>query len=552
MLRVLIVDDEPIVRIALREIIRWDSYGCEIAGEASNGREALRMIGNNNIDLVLVDMQMPIMTGIEFIKELRDTPDGTKIGVIVLSAYRNYEYVRESFLYGVYDYIIKDDLEEEKVGTVIEKAVTMLLERMNESERKESEARSVLQQLKDQRFMEGVRKESGNVRNIRRSPHGEQELEIWNKGLPSYRHIVGSLLIDRSYKESFEDQGQKQRFVMHTVRQVIEGYGYEAVMNMAGPLEYALLILIPRHVSGLAARELLHEIITKAMSHLEQYVNVRGCIGVAEPCEDSGLWGARYEQAFVLAQYRFFNGGGRAYFPEDAAGPSQELRNQHGSNSGSVSAFIQALARDDDQWRKELNILLSHFSLHRKATIDQVLEPYRSLILEMNTLLYSKGIPWSNIKGVEFSASQLLSKIDSLQEVNRNMVEIAEKVAATVFAAKYELDSAERPVEKVRRWIQIHYHEPISLTLASEEAGISETYLSKLFSKEMGETFVEYVTRIRIEKAIGMMYSGMKLYEIGEKVGYPNQGHFTKVFKKVTGLAPAEYREQLHQEVEER
>lgn len=550
MLRVLIVDDEPIVRIALREIIKWDSYGCEIAGEASNGREALRMIRGGNIDLVLVDMQMPIMTGIEFIKELHDTSEGIKTGVIVLSAYRNYEYVRESFLYGVYDYIIKDDLEEDKVGSVVGKAVAMLRERMNESERKESEARTVLQQLKDQWFMEIVRQELGSTRIVKLSMHRDQELEVWINKLSGYRHIIGSLLIDRSYKESFEDQGQKQRFVMHTVRQVIEGYGYETVINRVGPLEYALLVLIPRHVSGLAARELLHEIITKAMSHLEQYVNVRGCIGIAEPCDDRELWSPRYEQALFLAQYRFFNGGGMAYFPEDAVTPTQMLR-QHASNSSSVSEFIQALARNDDHWRKELKVLLSQYSLHRKATIDQILEPYRSLLLEINTMLYSKGIPWPSMNGVEFSASKLLDKIDSLQEVNKQMIVIAERAAATVFSAKYALDSVERPVEKVRRWIQVHYHEPISLTLASEEAGISETYLSKLFSKEMGETFVEYVTRIRIEKAIGMMHSGMKLYEIGEKVGYPNQGHFTKVFKKVTGIAPAEYREQLHQEVEE-
>lgn len=551
MLKVLIVDDEPIVRIALREIILWDSYGCEIAGEASNGREALRMIRSSNIDLVLVDMQMPIMTGIEFIKELRDLPEGAKTGVIVLSAYRNYEYVRESFLYGVYDYIIKDDLEEEKVGKVIDKAVNLLRERMNESERKESEARSVLQQLKDQWFMGILRPQLGDLRNVQLSSHGEHGLESWSKGLSGYRHIIGSLLIDRSYKDTLEDQGQKQRFVMHTVRQVIEGYGYEIVMSRIGPLEYALLVLIPRHVSGLAERELLHEIITKAMSHLELYVNVRGGIGIAEPCDDKGLWRTRYEQAVYLAQYRFFSGSGMVYFPEDAVLPSQEGRYQQAADSRSMSEFIQALARDDDHWRKELSVLLGQFSLSRRATIDQMLEPYRSLLQEMNTMLYSKGIAWSSVKGVELSASQLLSKIDSLQEVNQQMIEIAERAAATVFSAKYALDTVERPVEKVRRWIQVHYHEPISLTLASEEAGISETYLSKLFSKEMGETFVEYVTRIRIEKAIGMMHSGMKLYEIGEKVGYPNQGHFTKVFKKVTGIAPAEYREQLQQEIEE-
>jgi two-component system response regulator YesN len=78
--------------------------------------------------------------------------------------------------------------------------------------------------------------------------------------------------------------------------------------------------------------------------------------------------------------------------------------------------------------------------------------------------------------------------------------------------------------------------------LVSQWVGVSESYLSKLFVKETGENFLEYVTRIRIEKAVMMMNSGMKLYEIGEKVGYPNQAHFSRIFKKVTGKTPMEYR----------
>ncbi|GJM78082.1 hypothetical protein HMSSN139_05780 [Paenibacillus sp. HMSSN-139] len=149
MIRVLLVDDEPIVRIAMREMIPWEQFGCEIAGEAPNGREALKRIREGGIDLALVDMQMPHMNGIELIKELHESGWMQKLAVIVLSAYSDYEYVREAFLYGACDYMIKNDLAETKVGPVISKAVNLLEERLSASERNAQEDRTKQQRLKE-------------------------------------------------------------------------------------------------------------------------------------------------------------------------------------------------------------------------------------------------------------------------------------------------------------------------------------------------------------------------------------------------------------------
>ena len=107
MFRVLIVDDEPLVRIALRELIDWETYQCEVVAEASDGQEALRVLQRQEgIDLIMMDIQMPTMDGITCWRSLGLTMKSKPI-VIVLSAYSEYDYVRQAFLLGAVDYIVK-------------------------------------------------------------------------------------------------------------------------------------------------------------------------------------------------------------------------------------------------------------------------------------------------------------------------------------------------------------------------------------------------------------------------------------------------------------
>ncbi|GJM78083.1 hypothetical protein HMSSN139_05790 [Paenibacillus sp. HMSSN-139] len=101
---------------------------------------------------------------------------------------------------------------------------------------------------------------------------------------------------------------------MHTVRQVIEGYGQEVLIAPVSPREYAFLLLPSERIEGQAYRSLLTEMMYKALSHLEQYVGASGAVGITEPCTHWKHWRARYKDALLLAQLRFFRGGGQVFF----------------------------------------------------------------------------------------------------------------------------------------------------------------------------------------------------------------------------------------------
>ncbi len=546
MIRVLLVDDEPIVRIALRELISWERFGCEIASEASNGREALKRIEEGTIDLVLVDMQMPLMSGIEFIKELSSKDASGRIVVIVLSAYSDYEYVREAFLYGACDYVIKNDLEESKVAPVIQKAVELIQAKWSETERKEQEARSVRQNMQEQWLLRAVQPVSPEVAGAAGTAVSGRErteaLESWRRAMDVSGHCLGCLLLDRMYGRPRGIQDQQSRFVMHTVRQVVEGYGYEIVIAPLSVLEYAILVFIPAKLGGQAFRSLFSEMMNKALSHLQQYVDVSGAVGLAEPSQRRDSWSDRYRQAVHLARLRFFQGSGQVFFPESMPMLAQ---NRPQDAVWSIPRLIREMEQGNTDWEEELEAGLKQMGEVRLMAVETVLQPYQALLWELGTLLKSQGLEWRQITDEEETPVIRLEYMNSAAEINEYIHSLSRQVARAVHPAHRMAETVPRMVDKVKQWIDRYYSEPLSLTGASEMAGISENYLSKIFAKEMGETFIEYVARKRIESAIQMMKSGMKLYEIGEKVGYPNQGHFTKVFKRVTGQTPLEYRESL-------
>lgn len=534
MLRVLIVDDEPIYRLALRELIRWEDYGCEILGEASNGLDALRLVTSLRIDLVIADIQMPILSGIEFLKKLRESEEGRKIAVVVLSAYSQYEYVRQAFVYGVHDYMIKEDLNAEHVGETIQKTVRRIGEANDQNEQIQRESLARSERMKEETLLSILFSET--------LTHIDDPFAVeWMKAISSASHVLCCLFIDRGPPiENRELDNQRSRLIAHSVRQVGEGYRLEPVIARVSAREYALLFRIPGSSGELQAREIIADTANKIISHIRDYMNLSATVGVSKACGSRTSWVEQYRLSKRWAEAKYYLGSGRAYFEEDIAGYPSQLQ----ETVWDVPALVHDLESGNPDWRNKLDSGLVKLANAYGVPVGTTLQAYQVLLWEIGSLLYSKGLNWTDI-GEQNSPAERLSHFENASQLNVWFRSLTQTVFDCIDPKKRILENSPPLVEKVKKWIERHYQEPISLMLASEAAGISESYLSKIFAKETGETFIEYVTRRRVEKAILFMTSGMKIYEIAEKVGYPNQGHFSKIFKKVTGKTPLEYREQL-------
>ncbi|WP_256757129.1 response regulator [Cohnella sp. WQ 127256] len=533
MLKVLIVDDEPIYRLALRELICWEEYNCEIVGEASNGQDALRLIPSLRIDLVIADIQMPILSGIEFLKKLRESDEGQKIAVIVLSAYSQYEYVRQAFMYGVYDYIIKEDLNAEHVGEVILKTVTRIATVNDVYEQKQRESLALAEQTKEETLLSILFSEEIPAQD-------NQVASEWLLSTTGSQYILCSLFIDRGPPIANRDlEKQRSRLISHSIRQVAGGYRLDCVITRVSLWEYAILLRIPGQMGELQTREIITEMANKIISHIRDYMNLGATLGISRVCGPYSSWGEHYKQAKHWAETKFYLGSGRAYFEEDVALYPSKLNPLIWDAPG----IVNHLELGNPDWQRMLEQGLDTLANGCGVPVEKTLQVYQALLWDISSLLYSKGMTWTTI-GEQESPLEHLVLFEHVAQLNIWFRSLIQTVFDSIDPRKRIMENSPPLVEKVKKWIDRHYHEPISLSRASEAAGISESYLSKIFAKETGETFIEYIARKRVEKAIQFMSSGMKIYEIAEKVGYPNQGHFSKIFKKVTGKTPLEYRDE--------
>lgn len=548
MINVLIVDDEPIYRLALREMIDWEALGCRIAAEASNGADALRLLSRETIDLVLVDIQMPIMTGLEFIERVRGAESLRHTGIVVLSAYSQYEYVRRAFVLGVYDYIVKEDFSTERTDAVIARAVDRLREEMDLQARQELESTARLEKIKEEALALLLRAGQGD--GGERLEALPEEAQQWLAAATGKRHVLGCLLPDRPDLPMPDTQlppapwspdGRQLRFLRHAIRQAADRQRLEAVTCALSEVEHAVLLLLPDEPSQMQAHatsaEAFRQIVHQAGAHL----NLSVTAGISRPCDDSAVWPARYATARRCAEQRFYVGGGRTFFEAETSPLVAGLTGP----VWPIAAMLQDMEQGQADWKAKLEAGYRTLEKARPLPAERATRHYKAFCWELESLLLAKGIGWEQLLGDTAKPSELIERFDRQQRLNDWFMALLSAAAELIHPKRMLYEQAPPLINRIKGWIDRHCHEPISLAAVSEAAGISESYLSKVFAKESGETFVEYLTRRRIDKAIEMLGTGMKIYEIGEKVGYPNQGHFSKTFKKITGRSPQEYRDEL-------
>jgi two-component system response regulator YesN len=537
--RVIIVDDEPLVRIALRELIAWEEHNCEVIAEAADGEEALRLVQQGDgVDLIVMDIHMPRMDGITCLEELQKLALRQKPLIIVLSAYSEYDYVRKAFLLGAVDYIVKTHMEAEPMNAVIRGAVAQLVERMQQAEKVQREQLAQRQKLR----------EAGLIALLKGTDASSfidmmSEKQEWTRSDMGEQVLVCILVDDTNGSQATEiTDDQTARYTVHMIRQALEGnFADVAVLSMRDG-EVALLLFIQRYTNQgqLSVRNQVSEGMDRIVSHLKQYVNLSVSIGVSDITHSWDGWYDAYQQAYQLANMRYFAKEGRVFYPEHATSTYQlEVSSVDQWDRKELLRRLEA----GEPWQEELSKGFRYWNTLKTKSVMDIQKMYQAFLWELGALLHARNLDWQDVLGQEGPPYERLPRMHRMADVHEWLNGLVSSLAFQLDPRRLAVQLTPRLVDKAKTYIDLHYHEPISLSSVSRWVGVSESHLSKQFTKETGENFIAYITNIRIQNAIHMMWGGMKLFEIAEKVGYPNQGHFSRMFKKVTGRTPQQYRE---------
>ncbi|MNJ35200.1 putative response regulatory protein [compost metagenome] len=536
-MKVLIIDDEHSVHEQLEKLIPWEELGWQIVGHALNGEEAKQMTIEFKPHLIITDIKMPLVDGLEYMQWLQNSENPAK--VIVLSGYGDFEYIRPAFLQGAVDYLLKPIQQAELL-----KVLGQVVGKFNEESRameEEINEKAVLQTsivlLQDQlmtEIIEGTLQEENEM-----IVRAEQILlQLPERGY--YVAVVRLTDLDRHVNLRYE---RDRSALYYAVRNVLTEclYGWklqgEVFRNLQKTNEFLVL------AQAGAEREVqLHEMLRSLPGSLQHAVRVKIQIGVSqrksrlEHIRNGYLEGVQAIESLKLGEYR-------------AATYRQKIGE---ISSNPVPALLA--------WKElgeMLELLIKTGSLRDRHALPVKMEQamQEETLLELNGIELKQGVRYilnafDSIDSMPAEDNTLSVLLESMKSsVNELRYDLLRQQIRTLiehvlrhYASDIKAMSGKQLVDGVIQYTLDHYR-TVTLDEISQKFFINKNYFCSLFKKETGDSYLEYLTSVRMEEAkLLLKNSELKAYEIAELVGYSDQRYFSQVFRKHTGMKPTDYR----------
>lgn len=508
---VLIVDDESLVRKTLRKMIESNETGWRVVAEAGNGREALEAIETAEPDLVITDVRMPLMSGIELAEAIHNRKKPTM--VVILTGYKDFEYAQAALRFGVLDFLLKP-CPEDSVCDILRR----LHNRLSETKRsRQAEARA---------------QEEATIRALfYRLPCDPRQVELLQ---PLYAGSSLGLVKVHDYAPTGKSYLPSDlvilQFAIGNILQEIADSYYE----------FTRIVLIRHDVFAVFYSRLLAAYKSLPPAHL--FVEIGGKIkellAIATSCDDMGP----IERLDRLPA------------PADTAAPTQAAgpRAEPGEVGASPRAFTLSYAKLQTLESRFLSfivlgqteLLLRDMEAFAAEVGGLPLEHARLEALACGVTLQAIARKHLDAPGYAFDLDREIGALHRMSDA----AAVADWLRAETarFAGVLTQLSARKPpgvIERALAYVERHYMERCSLHDAAAHVYLNAKYFSDLFKRETGHGYVHHLTKVRMEKAaILLSNTDRKVTDISQAVGYDDSNYFSTVFRKEYGLSPNEYR----------
>ncbi len=491
---VMIVDDEYIVREDMRAIVDWEKLGFRILCEATNGRQGLELFLSCRPKLVITDIKMPVMDGLEMAEAILKTAPETKF--ILLTAYDEFDFARAAMRLGITQYLLKHEIDSETMEELLKK----ISDQSSEEDQTSWEGAALCAR---DLILGAVPQENGRKALEKMVKEGFLSLVLFQGG---------KRLSQQERRELMTRKEERMKAVPIMADQEI----YTVLFAFQTPSELAYYHSISQYISqvmaGLGGQGAQADVAVserwkdlqsvksgyrRTLASLETAVFqkehgriIRGEITLCREIDYVGL----YEFIMLMKTCLANRSYDRVY---------QECREY---------VLQECLPEKKvDQFRIWRTFLIGMLEEHNSAL--QYVEPFQ-------------------LVHVKCESDTVFDFLEKLQELLK------------LFAAASGKDFSKN-IRRAVAYINEHYTENITLEEVADVLGMNAMYTGQIFKKEMGISFKQYLAELRVEKAKGLLRSGnYKIYQVGEMVGYQSTQYFCSVFKKLTGVSPAEYEKQ--------
>lgn len=526
--KVLLVDDEAHITRNLEKVIPWEMLGLTVGGTAKNGVEALELMEQQHYDLLLCDIRMPVMDGLELVRHIRDK--AMACDIIMLSGYQDFAYTRTAIQFGVNDYVLKPIPYDELTGVIARVMSTQRSKQKLQQEEKQKLGRMI--DLASEKILYDIIMDYTDVTADNWLLTGdEQQLKRQQFVL-----IVLDLDVSSEKTKDWRDWSDKERklwnfAVCNVLREKLQQNGLHHAVIQIRDGEWCVLIETEKTAEFDIA--FIKNWADMLLSAIKSHVKLHLFAGIYHKFAAV----ADLSQAYKLVQQ------GMQLTPVHdiiAIYPSAQQKSSQADQAfwDTAEKLIGAVKRGDtisvDSELQSITLLLQRMN---EPSLNRVKPLLHFFVLHLMREMKEMGV---------FTREQedmLWRRLDRRFGI-KDLLSVIRQVTNTVSEKSMDKKKqSERSMAEAKAFLDRNLYRDLSVEETATHVGLSTSYFSLLFKQTFGETFIEYVTRQRMERAKAMLGESLKsVAQIAKEVGYAERRYFTKVFMKYTGENPTDYR----------
>lgn len=514
MYRILIVDDEFLVRLGLKTTIDWKAHGYQVVGEASNGHEALEMVETLKPDIILADIKMPSMDGLEFIARVKELSGD--MSFIILTNYESFQYAKRAMQLGVSQYLLKSEINPEVLLSALE---SIRQGHTENAQRKHGDGWERMKYLS---------------RNLSRgqinSTIAPERLEMPEEGLfPKDSYVVLKYFCNISSMTE-----QSINMLSKTMISLVEAeYPGLTYCEIIFQMHYYMTMIVPcggieeinayfSEKSQLIARKIKYyfgSVMRGGISENRGSAEIPKMLNQAENARRRCFFG---KEPFIV-----FDSGFQVSLKEMERVHVSSTKLTRMLSEGNFDELLAYVHQIFSVLRAQMNYSnVKHaffdFLSCAKSHLEKLDENTRQILAKRFD--YDN---WNALTSIDEAEDYICDALEML--IQRNSEN----------GSEYSVS-----VRKSISFIEENYGKNITLQDVADHVSITKNYLSMLFKQETGINFVAYLNRFRIEKAKQLLTTtNMKIYEIADHIGFYSPYYFSKVFKEITRMQCKEYRD---------
>ncbi len=529
--RIMLVDDEEEVRKAMIRKMDWEGLGFTVVGDAENGQDALEKLEQLEPDVVMTDIRMPYMDGLALTAYIREKYPSVR--VLIFSGYDDFEYAQQAIKLNVTEYILKPVNGQE---------LAEILNRIRVSLDQEIEQRRDIDMLREnylgslpilrELFLNDL---VGRTRDVETVVPKLREYGI--DILDARKWLAAVIHVEQMEQTESQVLSQHQELIPISVKRLVEDhlkpYCRFAIFNSADGITVIAAVDEDNTQTGLI--NVLNDICKESRRVLEVAITV----GVGHSCDTLQEISRSYQTAVDALGYRAIVGGGKTIYINDVEPVSRGKLQLDAKGEAELAAavkfgpkeligsVIQSLvSRMDD-----VRVHARQYQVYMLSIVNCLIRLMQQYDLNMDEMFVDQG-PYADI----------LAGIHRKEDFAAWIIPVACRMSE---AMNRERDNTTRKVIlEAQQYIRENYSNPeLSVEMLCRHLHMSPAYFSTMFKKETGQTYINYLTEVRLEKAVELLNtSDDKTYIVAQKVGYQEQNYFSYVFKKRFGVSPTKYR----------